>query len=345
MNPAATPFLRNLWYYVCPATELRRGRMMHKQLVGEPILLGRDSQDHPFALRDICPHRAIPLSAGHFDGHEVECAYHGWRFDTEGRCTAIPSLVEGQVFDINKIGVLRYPLREQQGSIWIYIGDPAESLPAPPRVPDMGEAAPRSVTTVTFTSELDQAVIGLIDPAHGPYVHRSWFWRTKRSQHEKSKAYVPSHLGFTMARHRASKNSFAYKILGGIPEIEISFQLPGIRIEHIRTGRHTMVGLTCVTPIDSERTELTQSFYWTMPWMTLLKPVLQRFFHLFLNQDRRVLTAQHEGLKFNPNMMLINDADTLAKWYLRLKKEYAAATLEGREFVNPIEPRTLRWRT
>jgi hypothetical protein len=43
--------------------------------------------------------------------------------------------------------------------------------------------------------------------------------------------------------------------------------------------------------------------------------------------------------------MLIDDADTQAKWYHRLKNEYARARTEARPFVNPVKPRTLRWRS
>ena len=59
--------------------------MLAKTLLGEPILIGRDAAGAPFALRDLCPHRGVPLSCGSFDGKEVECCYHGWRFATDGR--------------------------------------------------------------------------------------------------------------------------------------------------------------------------------------------------------------------------------------------------------------------
>ena len=63
-------------------------------------LLGRDAARRAsLRLRDICPHRGMPLSAGRLDGGEVECRYHGWRFAADGRCTAIPSLAAGQRFD------------------------------------------------------------------------------------------------------------------------------------------------------------------------------------------------------------------------------------------------------
>ena len=114
--------LREAWYYAAPSRAVRRGGMLARQMLGEPVLLGRNRHGRVFALRDICPHRGMPLSEGGFDGGEIECCYHGWRFTTEGRCTAIPSLVAGQDFDLERIGVPAYPAREAQGNIWVFFG-------------------------------------------------------------------------------------------------------------------------------------------------------------------------------------------------------------------------------
>ena len=58
-----------------------------------------------------------------------------------------------------------------------------------------------------------------------------------------------------------------------------------------------------------------------------------------------MVNLQQVGLKFEPRLMLINDSDVQAKWYHRLKTEWLKASDEGTEFVNPIEPVTLRWRS
>src|SRR5207302_3897508 len=103
VEDSAAP-LREAWYYAAPGRQLRRGRVLARVMLGEPGLLGRDLAGAVFALRDICPHRGMPLSAGHFDGREIECCYHGWRFAADGHCTAIPSLGEGQAFDLSRVG-------------------------------------------------------------------------------------------------------------------------------------------------------------------------------------------------------------------------------------------------
>lgn len=82
--------LRDVWYLAVPGRELPRGKMLGKMLLGQSMLLGRDANGEVFAMRDICPHRGIPLSHGQFDGREIECCYHGWRFNCSGRLHSHP---------------------------------------------------------------------------------------------------------------------------------------------------------------------------------------------------------------------------------------------------------------
>lgn len=341
-------FLRNLWYYALPGGQLKPGAMMAKTLLGESVLLGRSSNRQVFALRDICPHRAIPLTCGRFDGHEVECCYHGWRFDTTGRCTAIPSLTKDQDIDLSRFRVKQYPVREVQGNIWIYMAaDKAkvEEIDIP-TVPDFGDDQPYNlVETLRFPCFIDHAIVGLMDPAHSPYVHRAWWWRG-RTLSEEVKAFDPSPYGFTMRRHKLPTNmGHGYRLLGGVPETEIAFYLPGIRIEHVSTKRYTLSNLTTVTPISETETEVNTICYWNAPWLTVLKPLLQPFVRAFLKQDGDVVAKQQIGLKHNPTLMLIKDSDTQARWYYQLKAEFARATAEGRPFINPVKEQVLRWRS
>ena len=337
--------LDEIWYFALPGAELKRGAMRPLTLLGQPVLLGRDADGLAFALRDICPHRGIPLTCGRFDGREVECCYHGWRFDREGTCTAIPSLVPGQDLDPGRIRVRRHPVREVQGNIWIWMGT-GDPTAEPPRVPHFADDSRADLAiAMDFPCFQDHAVIGLMDPAHGPFVHKSWFWRSRRTIHEKAKAFGPAPHGFVMKRHRPSSNSAAYRILGGAPETEIRFQLPGIRIEHIQVGRHHVCNLTTVTPVDQGLTRVTNQMYWTMGWASLARPLLRPFAATFLRQDRDVVVMQQQGLRHDPSLMLIKDADTQARWYYQLKQEWIRARQEGRPFQNPVKDTVLRWRS
>lgn len=337
--------LREAWYYAVPSARLKPRKMLAKIMLGEPLVIGRDRDGRPFALRDICPHRGMPLAAGRFDGHEIECCYHGWRFDTAGRCTAIPALVPGQSFSPDRVAIRSYPTREVQGNIWVFFGDDPPTAPAIPEIEGFDNASPRLVESIAFPAAIDHAVVGLMDPAHGPFVHRAWWWRSRRSIHAKAKAFAPSPWGFTMVRHRPSTNSRAYRLLGGAPETEIVFHLPSIRLEHIRAGRHAVCNLTAITPIDDETSEMNHCIYWTAPWLSALKPLLRPYVRAFLYQDRAIMERQQQGLRWNPPLMLIDDADTQAKWYYRLKREYRRARAENRPFENPVKPRILEWRS
>lgn len=339
-------YLRNLWYHALPSDRVKPGRMEGLTLCGEPIVIGRSADGRVFALRNICPHRGIPLSHGRIAADTVECPYHGWRFAPDGRCTAIPSLVPGQALDVAKIRVRTYPCRESQGNIWCFLGDAApdrDDQPAIPVLPAVCDRGPRIALSLQFPCFVDHAVIGLMDPAHGPFVHQSPLWRSRRSIHEKSKPFGPIPFGFAMRRHPPSRNSFAYKLLGGRPETEISFRLPGIRIEHITTGRYSLVNLTAVTPVGPTETTITHVMYWDVPWLTLAKPVVRRLARTFLDQDRRVVVQQQDGLRHEPSLMLIRDADTQARWYFQLKTEWERAAAEERPFVNPVKECVLRW--
>ncbi len=344
MDGNAAP-LREAWYFALPGARLKPRAMLPKLMLGEPLVIGRDAASAVFALRDICPHRGMPLSAGAFDGCEVECCYHGWRFDPDGRCTAIPALVPGQPFTPGRVRVRGYPVREVQGNIWVYFGDDPAAAPGIPEIDGFADAVPRLVESVRFAAAVDHAVVGLMDPAHGPFVHRAWWWRSRRSIHAKTKEFAPSPWGFTMTRHLPSANSRAYRLLGGMPETEIVFRLPGVRIEHIRAGRHAVCNLTAITPVDDTTTEVNHCIYWTAPWLSVLKPLLRPYVRAFLHQDRAIMERQQEGLRWGPPLMLIDDADTQAKWYYRLKREYRRARAENRPFENPVKPRSLEWRS
>jgi len=351
--------LTDLWYMALPARELARGRMVHKRLAGQPIVFGRDAATGTvFALRDLCPHRGVPLSKGRMVEGTIECPYHGWRFAADGRCVAIPSLVSDQDFETTRIRARAFPVREQHGLIWVYLGERADVGPAanadapePPALPALSpEARPRHVESMLFPCDIDHAVIGLMDPAHGPFVHRAWWWRSAKSIHAKQKAFAPSPLGFTMVRHKPSSNSAAYKILRGEVSTEIAFRLPGVRIEHVQMDRpgkaaQHYVGITAVTPVDEHQTMVHHAIYWTWPWLNLVKPVLPYFARTFLGQDRNIVALQAEGLEDQPDLMLINDADVQAKWYYRLKREWQQARAEGRAFKNPVDARVLRWQS
>jgi len=347
-------FVWDAWYVACLSPDLKPGKKEAREYLGEPVLIGRTRAGQAYAIRDICPHRAAALSAGRVfhekDGTDsVECPYHGWRFGSDGACTAIPSLTADSDFDISKVRVRRYPIVEQQGLVWIWMSSDArfdgEPPEAPPVIPGIVGGKPKLVDHLDYDIHIDHAVLGLIDPAHGPYVHQQWWWRTTASQHEKNKRFAPSEAGFTMVRHEPSKNSKAYAILGGEPLTEITFRLPGLRWEHVTVGQKQVLALSAMTPINAHKTRMNQ-IMWSGHWaFTALYPIIRVAARAFLRQDGRIVEVQTPGLKANPPLMWVGDADQQARWYHQCKREWNASRREGRPFVNPVQDQMLRWRT
>lgn len=345
-------FITDAWYVAALSSDLPPGRLKALELTGEPVVLGRSRGGALFALRDVCPHRAAPLSAGAFhqapDGTEtIQCPYHGWRFGADGACAAIPSLTADQALDVGRIGVRRYPAAESQGLVFVWLGARAGSGPdgPPPVFPGVVGGPPKLVDRTVFDAHIDHAVIGLMDPAHGPYVHRQWWWRAAGSEHDKEKRFEPRDQGFAMVRHTPSSNSRAYALLGGRPATEITFRLPGLRWEHVTVGARQLLSLTCLTPLDARRTQALQIVWSDHPAVALLKPVLRIMARTFLRQDREMVNLQARGLRDDPALLWIDDADRQARWYQALKREHLASRRESRPFVNPVEPVTLRWRS
>ena len=341
--------LYHLWYVAAHGSEVSRGKTVTRHLLGHSVLIGRDSEGKVFAMRDFCPHRGIPLSYGSFDGQTIECCYHGWCFNTKGACTAIPSLPPGDTTDLSRIKAFSFPCREENGIIWVYVPPPGTRLPE--HIPELAPAPEpldyMLVESIEFPCNIDHAVIGLMDPSHGPFVHRSWWWRTKKSIHLKTKKFAPVGLGFRMVGHAPSSNSRAYKILGGKPVTEITFQLPGLRTEHIRIGdkRHILL-LTALTPLDGERTQLHQYIATNIGWVKKLLPLLKPFGKAFIKQDYDIVIKQQEGLRSsNQALMLLGDADQQALWYYKLRKDFLAAQEQGVAFENRVPEKTLTWQS
>jgi phenylpropionate dioxygenase-like ring-hydroxylating dioxygenase large terminal subunit len=117
-------FLRNHWY-VAAAEEEVAGRPLGRTILGEPVVLFRTEDGTPVALEDRCAHRRLPLSMGKMVGNELQCHYHGLRFDRTGQCVRVP----GQDLIPPSARVRSYPLVERYRWLWIWMGDPARADP------------------------------------------------------------------------------------------------------------------------------------------------------------------------------------------------------------------------
>jgi phenylpropionate dioxygenase-like ring-hydroxylating dioxygenase large terminal subunit len=347
------------WYPALRASEVGGKRMATAMLLGIPLVLGRTAAGKYFAMRDACPHRGIPLSYGWFDGQQVTCKYHGWAFEpVSGQCRDIPSLTSQDSLDPSRIYAAAFPCEERDGHLWVYVPQPglgrlrpeAMELPAVPAVPKFSDRYRTAHLAADLPCNVDHGIIGLMDPAHGPFVHNAWWWRTRHSIHEKTKQFEPIENGFRMTAHQPSANSAPYKLLGvyGQPiTTTIDFVLPNRRYEIIRCGDKWFASLTTVTPTAENQCRIDVVGAWNIfrnvPFLT---QIAKFFGRRFIRQDQLTMIQQAEGLKHNPSLMLIDDADRPAKWYFELKQARLESQTTGVPMRHPMSgPVTLRWRS
>ena len=350
--------LFGFWYRTLPSDHVRGGRLYKVTLLGVPLVVGRDKGQRPFALRDACPHRAMPLSCGAFDGELLECSYHGWRFvPTSGQCRDIPSLTPDDKLDPQKIYAPTYPCQEMDGFLWAFLPEAgagralAEPLPVP-RLPIPSEPYRLTHLTADMPTSVDHGIIGLMDPAHGPFVHQAWWWRSRHSIHLKQKQFEPIPYGFRMSAHTPSSNSAPYRLLRFYADADsitttIDFVLPNLRYEQIRAGKYWFSSLTTVTPITRDRCRIDVVAAWNIfHYVPFVLPIARYFARQFIEQDRRTMEKQAEGLRHKPALMLIDDADRPARWYFQLKQALQQSRRTGQPFEHPIRgPVTLKWRS
>ena len=344
-------FLKNFWYFALHGSDLKRGGLTSRKILGENIVFGRDNTGGVFALRDNCPHRGVPLSEGTFDGERITCCYHGWQFDCSGVCQKIPALPE-PLAQSNKIRAVQYRCEEVNGTIWVYIPEsinqPVAAVPPPPDLMVSKEHRFSHVERSVLQVNIDHATIGLIDPAHVNFVHRSWFWKTQDSTRLKEKRFEPFGLGFRMTRHQPHSGSSGkgYRLFGGPVSTEITFQLPGHRLEHIQIGEKDFIAsITLLTPVDETTTELNHIFFSTVGWIKYVWWPLLYLGRTFICQDAKVFRKLKHGLESDPKLLLVGDPDAQARWYYELKRQWSKSMETQIPFLNPLSPATLRWTT
>jgi phenylpropionate dioxygenase-like ring-hydroxylating dioxygenase large terminal subunit len=138
-------------------------------LLGEPLVLWRDSAGTIRAFKDLCIHRGTALSLGRVQDDEIVCAYHGWRYRGDGSCSAIPQLVDPTRVP-TRARATAYRAAERYGVVWVALGEPRWPIPD---VPQLEDGAWRAVLTGPFAWRCDASrqVENFTDFGHFAFVH------------------------------------------------------------------------------------------------------------------------------------------------------------------------------
>ncbi len=167
----------NFWYPACLSDELGDAPMKVRML-GCDFALFRDSQGKANCLSDVCIHRGGSLSCkgeqikSKVIDDNIQCPYHGWQFNGDGKCMKIPSQgPDGKIPERARIDA--YPVQEKYGIVFAFLGD----LPEDERPPIL--EAPEAemddwgviLQTYTLQTSYQRSIENAIDPAHNEFVH------------------------------------------------------------------------------------------------------------------------------------------------------------------------------
>ena len=165
--------LRHYWYPVAFARELDEFPVKRARLLGEDWAVFRTGDGGYGIVDERCPHRGASLVYGIVEGDGLRCGYHGWKFDTAGRCVEIMAEPDASPKFLSGCGVRAGEAQELGGLVWAYVGDgPAPELPryeayVMDGVRDIGH----SVLPCSWLQIMENAV----DPYHVEALHGNYF--------------------------------------------------------------------------------------------------------------------------------------------------------------------------
>jgi len=156
------------WYPIAFSHEVT-DKPFGAKLLDERIVLYRLADGRVSAARDLCLHRGVPLSMGTIEGDNLVCAYHGFRYDEEGRCVCIPAHPGAAIPP--KLRLQSYPVEERYGLIWTrLVNDGPRPLPdfEEWNDPDFLQVLPGSVE---MNASAGRQIEGFLDVSHFAFVH------------------------------------------------------------------------------------------------------------------------------------------------------------------------------
>ena len=162
------------WYPVAYLQDLDSRRPTAFTLLEMDLVLWWDAAGQQWcAFADVCPHRLVPLSEGRLNERgELECPYHGWSFNAQGSCTAIPQ-AEAAIGANPRSSCRPYATSSAQGLLFVFAGDSAAAAAVPlPLVPVLEE--PGWLVQDTFRDlPMDALTLleNVLDVSHVPFTH------------------------------------------------------------------------------------------------------------------------------------------------------------------------------
>jgi len=313
MNPA----LENYWYVACFANQLQN-KPLARTILGRPLVLFREN-GAPACLLDICPHRNLALSLGRATDQGIQCAYHGWTFNADGKCVRIPA----ECGSVSGPEAQAFAARESQGLIWVFIGGrkafEEAGSPEPPRFPFMGEAGWQTwFMERTFRASAFQCIENFLDVPHTVFVHRGLF-RTSEGR--------PTDLEITQTENSVEARFIAERDVDGlvgrllvprgseVTHIDKFIMPSTTRVDYrFSQSRHFVVSSQCTPVSENETRVFTYMAFRFDPVAPLVRLFYAPLARRILDQDVVVLAQQSDNIaRFQKSQFYYHATDALAR--------------------------------
>ncbi len=165
--------LRRTWQPVALSRDIAPGQVLTYRLFDTDIVIVRFSDGKLLASENSCPHKGMKLSLGKVDSDELQCAYHGWRFNCAGSCTNIPSLIDPPANKLEASTLVRYEIQDRYGMIWVQMDkDETGVLPDVPEFEDPSWTYTLGPPTA-FKSGFRREIENYLDMTHFAFAHSS----------------------------------------------------------------------------------------------------------------------------------------------------------------------------
>ena len=292
-NYTSAIILKNFWY----PSELSKtitNKPKRITLLGQELVLYRDTSSKVVALNNLCVHRGGSLAQGQVEGNCIRCPYHGWKYSTDGACVEIPANEPGT--SIPKQAHLdAYPVQEKYGWVWLFLGDllEAERPPFPP-LPEFDAPEWRAIRgEFKWKAPYTRVVENNLDISHLPFVHGF-----EPQIIEASDVHLSNWSGslFVSLKPPPSKGlwKFFTRHQGGPPVGTIAtFYMPNVTRQDIDLpGKSKLILFGVHVPIDNNTTVtkwIQLRNFLTYPWAD--GDARRRNLRAFL-QDRSVVETQ-----------------------------------------------------
>jgi 5,5'-dehydrodivanillate O-demethylase len=162
--------LRRYWHPVAASCELAAGAARPVRLLGEDLVLFRTASGRLGLLEAACPHRRASLAYGEVDDETILCPYHGWTFEADGRCVAMPAEPRQKPALLERCRASAYLAEELGGLIFAYLGpDPAPLLPRWDLL--VWEDGLRDIGRALVPCNWLQIMENSVDPTHVEWLH------------------------------------------------------------------------------------------------------------------------------------------------------------------------------